>query len=129
MAYAAIPDPNVAPLQMFLLPVCKQVTADITGAFKMKAPCAGRVRGIGGSIGVLAGTTVATDLDLVVKIGGTTAATLAVVNSSTTAYIETTSDVATFAAGDVLQLNVDITGGASPTCDGVAAWILYTQEM
>ena len=115
----------------------RQVTVDI--AFDagpdilVPFPC--RVVGVVGIGTVIGGSTVFTDVDLLVrKFDGSTgtnlvSAAIPVVDSSTLVgggvegVLSTTESDLTLAAGDRLQLDINITGGSTPTGDGIGALV------
>ena len=126
MAYPAFPSAGVGNVFTLTQTYSNAATAaaDVTKAAANTLPFAVICRGVEGFAQVIGGTTVHTDVDLVVLSGSTTLATLAVVNSSTRSTVPLTATVAAanqkIAAGTVLSFNIDITDGSSPTCDGIS---------
>jgi hypothetical protein len=106
-----------------------QVVSDLTTGPTRKVPFKGRIVKVLGNVDAIGGTTVHTDIDIVIKDGSTVVATCAAVDGSAIvsggAIVETNHEVD---AGDVLEMEIDITGGSSPTADGVSAqlWIVRT---
>lgn len=128
-----------APIGVFTLMEPRQVTVDIAAAASAYfiAPFAGRILGVVGFCHVIGGSTVHTDIDLDLQKATTTmlASVVPVVNSS--AIVKTTAVViaasatiaaARFAVLDVLNLEIDITGGSTPTADGVGLHVFYVRE-
>ena len=109
-----------------------QITADDTGGTTFTMPFKGRLISAVGTVEAIGGTTVFTDVDLVVKNGtkSETLCTLAAVDASAIVSGGGTSGpasagVADFEEGDVMELEIDITGGGgSPTADGITV-VLY----
>lgn len=122
--------------------VSRQVTVDIAGGAgpTWVAPFKGRVVGAVGVCDVQGGSTPHTDIDLTVQNASNSDANMLtgvipVVNSS--AIVRDTNVVlgpsatiasARFNALDNIELVVDITGGSSPTADGVGAYLLVVRE-
>lgn len=104
-----------------------QITGDDTTGITKKVPFSGRVIKVQGEVEAIGGTTVATDVDLVFKDGATTIGTAAPVDSSAIvsggSIVEVTPYKVT--AGDVIEMEIDVTGGNSPTVDGIggSVWI------
>ncbi len=112
-----------------------QFTADIdfgaAGGLDIKVPFKCRVVAIAGTVRAIGGSTVFTDVDVTVrKYDGTTgtnltSAALALVDSSAivaggaVGSLATTEASLILAANDRLQVKIDITGGSSPTGDGL----------
>ena len=112
----------------------RQVTVDIAaaaGAF-WTAPFAGTLLAVQGLINAIGGTTVFTDVDLDVKVGATSllAAVIPIVQSSaidkTALGLVAGAAANSFALSDRLDLDIDITGGSSPTGDGIGVilWVV-----
>ena len=115
----------------------RQVTADIafSAGADVLVPFRCRVVGIVGVCAAIGGTTEFTDVDLNVRgFDGTTgvnllSADIPVVNSSTLAEgglagtLQDTDAELTIEANERLQLDIDVTGGSSPTADGVGVYV------
>jgi hypothetical protein len=101
------------------------VAADNTTADRRKAPWPGRVHDVWAGTSRAYGTTPHTDVDITVKKGATDLLTarIAATDASTPAAgglqgsLVTVEASLTLAAGDILNLDVDITGGSSPLTD------------
>lgn len=134
MALGTMPAAPVG--DFFCIPIIytKQVTtADVTTGPTVTTPCKCRIISMTGQIGVVGGTTVYTDIDLVIKNAteSVTIGTIAVWNASATTNggpCTPTAAYADLASGDVLEMEIDVTGGASPTVDGVAAYLWCVRE-
>lgn len=117
---------------MYTLPIIHhaQITADDTGGTTVNVPFAGRIVKAVGTVEAIGGGTPFTDVDLVVKHGSTVVATLAAVNSSAiVAGGGTAEPNYSIAADEDLELEIDITGGASsPTADGINVLLFIVRE-
>ena len=111
-----------------------QRTATVADVATAIVPCKGRVVAISGWVGTIGGTTDPTDVDLMVEKGTTDLHTLIpAVNSSTDAgplmaTLVTTAASLAVAAGDILHLDITVTGGTSPTIDGIGAHVFIARE-
>jgi hypothetical protein len=119
----------VFPVRLTYIP---QITADVTdAAVKVQVPFPYRIHGVTGSIVSAGGSTVHTDIDVQVMVNATElVAALPVVDGSTIARAQGTLALSGAnldrAADDVLAIKlINITGGSSPTADGlwVDVWI------
>lgn len=120
----------------------RQVTGDLAGgaSVTIPAPFKGRVLGAVGFCTVIGGTTPMTDIDLTVQNANNSDANMLtgvipVVNASaivrtTAVHIAASTTIASarFNAGDNIELVVDVTGGSSPTADGVGVYLLVVRE-
>jgi len=120
----------------------RQVTADLAGGASVTIPMPfkGRVVGAVGFCSVIGGSTEFTDIDLTVQNASNSDANMLtgvipVVDSSAivrTSAVHigpnTTIASARFAVGDNIELVVDITGGSSPTANGVGVLLLVVRE-
>lgn len=118
------PAPSAPLVAIKLLAI--QLAADSTTADRFKLPFPARVVGIRAGCSKLAGSTPHTDVDITVKKGSTDLLTgrIAVVDSSAIqgaggleGTLSATAADLLCAEGDVLNLDVDITGGSSPLSD------------
>lgn len=107
-----------------------QITADDTTGVTSKVPFKGRIIGALASVEAIGGSTAPTDVDIVVKDGSTTIATLAAVDSSAIVSgggLDTSINYQVD-AGDVVEVEIDITGGSSPTVDGIFTQLWIVRE-
>jgi hypothetical protein len=107
-------------------------TADIA---TQVAPCKGRVVGISARTEAIGGTTVPTDVDIMVEKGTTDilASAIAVVDSSTPqtpamGTLTTTLADLEVADGDVFHVDATVTGGSSPTCTGIEVIVYLARQ-
>lgn len=113
-----------------------QQTADNTAIVNVKVPFACQVVGIEAHAEAIGGTVDPTDYDVTVMNGATDllSARIPVVNSSTLAATPVSGTLTAteanrhLAADDVLSLDGDITGGTSPTVDGVYANVFVIRK-
>ena len=112
-----------------------QITADEANVVREVVPFGCRVVHVVAGAQAIGGTTVFTDVDVTVMNGATDllASRIAVVNASTLAApaegtLHATAANQKLSAGDVLDLDVDITGGSSPTMDGCYATVYAVRE-
>lgn len=135
MAINTLPPAGVGDL--FCIPIpAGRYTADETTNVQVIVPCKCRVYGVNGFVSDLGGTTVFTDVDLTLK--NTTksesiTAAMAAVNSSTIAsggiMAAPVAGTADLDAGDVIELEVDVTGGGgTPVAEGVGANVWCLRE-
>lgn len=106
---------------------------ETTGGARFTLPFACRVHAIQHSCEKLAGSTPHTDVDVTVKAGSTDlqSARAALVDGSAivtggtiTASLSTVDGALNIAAGVILYLDVDITGGSSPLTDlSATVWV------
>lgn len=130
----SFPAPNGA-LECIRLDPGRQLTSTTASAAQWVAPFGGRIMGVRGGVQAIGGTVDPTDVDLDPEIGTADilSAPIPAVDSSTIAAgglagtLEDTEAELTFSAGDVLHLDVTITGGTSPTVDGVWCDIYYVR--
>lgn len=119
----------------------KQVTADDTEAGYARVPTDGLVVGIDLGCDKIGGTASPTDLDAKVtaKTGGDAARDLmanraavvdgsAVVKGGVAATLHATRANRRVAEGDLLTLDLDMTGGNGPTADGVWAHVYIAPD-
>jgi len=108
-----------------------QTAADVAKAI---APCKGRVVAVSAWVDAIGGTTKPTDYDIMVEKGTTDLHTIiAAVGSSTNAgpqvgVLSTTAATVAVAAGDVFHLDGTLTGGGSPTVDGIHGRVYLVRE-
>lgn len=117
----------------------KQITATVaTGTHRVRAGVKGRVVKIEAQPGIHGGSTVVTDLDILVKKGTTSlhATVIAAVDGSTAATTDaalspelstTAADVA-IDVDDYLTCTYTLTGGSSPTIDGAGVLVYIARE-
>lgn len=135
MAMDAFPHPGI-PVVCIPLGHYAQVTADVTTGVTLKIPFKCRVIGLGGHVRAIGGTTPFTDVDLVFKnvTKTETIGTAALVDSSAIVSgggdaAPASAGVADIDAGDVVEMEVDITGGGgSPTADGIMGHLWVARE-
>jgi hypothetical protein len=114
--------------------VGRQLTATTTEAQKVKVPFKGRMIKVVGGVGAIGGSVVPTDVDLMIQKGVTdllTAPIPAVDASAIAATPPTGSVVAAqeaLAEDDVINLDVTVTGGTSPTVNGIFVHIWLVRE-
>lgn len=127
---ANAPSPSVGDMFTVVVVHHAQITTDDTGGTTFKVPFKCRIVKAVGTVEAIGGGTPFTDVDLVIKEGSTTVCTLAAVDSSAivsgggTAAPDYACD-----ADDVLELEIDITGGAStPTADGINVCLYCVRE-
>lgn len=120
---------------MFVVPISYvvQKTADDTSGPTVTIPVACRIVHAVGYVEAVGGTTVATDVDLVVKnvTQSTTICTLAAVDGSAIVAAGGTASPTSndgVNAADVIEVEIDVTGGASPTIDGVHVLLYCVRE-
>lgn len=127
---------NIVPVRL-IYPT--QITADVAdAAVKEKSPVKGTIVGILGKLRAAGGSTPHTDIDVEVLKGATAllSANLPVVNSSafeaggTYGSLSTVAGVLEVAVDDVLAIKlIDITGGSSPTADGLEVIIYIARHL
>lgn len=107
-----------------------QITTDDTSGTTFKMPFKSRIVKAVGTVEAIGGGTVFTDVDLKIKHGSTTVATLAAVDSSAIVSGGGTAEPDyAIEADEVLELEIDITGGAStPTADGITVCLYCMRE-
>lgn len=134
MAYTATALPSAGVGSTFTIPIFYGAfTADVSVGPTVTVPYKCRILGLNGQVCNIAGTTVFTDVDLVLKnvTQSVTIATIAAVNGSTRVSGGATSTPTTnntLAANDVLEMEIDITGGSSPTATGCFVLIHCIRE-
>lgn len=116
----------------FTIPIVHhaQITADDTGGTTFTVPFKCRIVKANGTVEAIGGGTPFTDVDLKIKHGSTTVCTLAAVDGSAivSGGGNASPDYA-IDAGEVLELEIDITGGAStPTADGIGVNLYCVRE-
>ena len=112
--------------------------ADIASAATFKPGFAGRIVGISGVCGAIAGTTDPTDVDIMVEKGTTdllqaymaVADSEAVVSGGVVGTLTATTADLEFTATDVLHLDIDITVGTGTQnyCEDVIAYVYVVRE-
>lgn len=130
----SFPAPNGA-LECIRLEPGYQLTTTTASAAQWVAPFGGRIVGVRGGVQAIGGSVDPTDVDLDPEIGTVDilSAPIPAVDSSTIAAgglagtLEDTEAELTFDAGDVLHLDVTITGGTSPTVDGAWCDLYYVR--
>jgi len=131
-----VPAGGVGHVVMIKLGPAGQVTVDDVAVIEEVIPFACEVFAIYADAKAIGGTTDPTDVDVTVKNGAVDllAARIPVVNGSTlitaplAGALTTTLANLQLAAGANLNLDVDVTGGSSPTCDELHAtvWAIRT---
>lgn len=131
-------NPNLPPVNVPLIPIRlnypTQITVDVAdAAVKEFVPFKCIVRRVTGTVRAIGGTTPHTDVDVqILKNTTEIVAALPVVDSSAIARPDGTlatvadADLTLDGVDDFLHLKlIDITGGSSPTCDGlvVTVWV------
>ncbi|MEE8110628.1 MAG: hypothetical protein V3T44_06335 [bacterium] len=127
--------PGVGDMVAIRLQSGRQLTADEADKVREIVPFDCRVIAVTAGAEAIGGTTVFTDVDVTVMKGATDllASRIAVVNGSTLAAPQTGTLSATAAnlklsSGDVLDMDADMTGGSSPTIDGLFATVYAVRE-
>lgn len=112
------------------------MSGTVASAAAWVAPWGGRIVAVRGGVGQIGGTVDPTDVDLDPEIGTVDilSAPIPAVNGSAIAVgglagtLEDTEAELTFAAGDVIHLDVTFTGGSAPTADGIWCEIWYVRS-
>ena len=121
------PAPGVGDIFCLPIEVGRQLAATTTDAQVVKVPFKGRIIEVVGGVGAIGGTVDLTDVDLMIENGTTDilSAQIPAVNASTIAATPPTGAIAggedDVAEDAVIHLDVTVTGGTSPTVDGV--WV------
>ena len=131
-----IPAGSQAQVICLPFPCCRQIAATTTDAFTLKPGFKGRVVGASASVGLIGGTTEATDVDIMFEKTATDilAAQIAAVQSSAVVSggalgtLSTTSADLAFTATDIFHMDVTLTGGSSPTVDDVMGFLFVVRE-
>jgi hypothetical protein len=110
--------------------VCGVLAADLVKAASVRVPCSGRIWDIVPVYGVSAGSTPVTGMVNTIKKGSTVIVTAhaQIASSADTTTAPTVIDTAAArncVAGDLLQLDVDVTGGSTPTLAGYGYVVLF----
>ena len=110
-------------------------TADEANVVRCRVPFDCRVVHVIAGAQVIGGSTVFTDVDVTVMNGATDllASRIPVVNSSVLAAplegtLSATEADRDLSADDILDLDIDITGGSSPTMDGCFASVFVVRQ-
>lgn len=127
-----------AGVPLFLLPVVckKQISQDTTDAALQVVPCDLQVHEIWPLCDSIGGTTVFTDVDVMIENGTTDIMSAelacvdasAIVGSATTFKVPSTDALSLLSKGDVLHLDINITGGSSPTGEGIGALLVCSRR-
>lgn len=127
--------PGVGDVIEMSLDCVTQQSATGASIAKSIVPCKGRVVAVSAWVDTIGGTTKPTDYDIIVEKGTTDliSAAIPAVGSSTNAgpqmgTLSTTAATVAVAAGDILHLDGTLTGGASPTVDGIHAKVYIVRE-
>ncbi len=126
--------PGVGEVTEIALTCVTQQSATAASIAKAIAPCKGRVVAVSAWVDTIGGTTKPTDVDLMIEKGTTDLHTLIdAVGSSTNngpqmGTLVTTAASLAVAAGDIFHLDVTVTGGASPTVDGLHGRVYLARE-
>ena len=126
--------PGVGDVVQFFISAGRQLTATTADAALFRVPFKCRIIAVYGAVAAIGGTVNPTDVDLMIENGTTDilSAQLPAVDGSAIASTPPKGTLVsgqdTLAEDDVIHLDVTITGGTSPTADGVDVWIYAVRE-
>ncbi len=126
--------PGVGDIYCLPIEVGRQVAATLADAQIVKVPFKGRIIKVVGGVGAIGGTVDPTDVDLMIENGTTDilSALIPAVNGSAIAATPLTGAIASgeddVAEDAVIHLDVTVTGGTSPTVDGIWVHIWIVRE-
>lgn len=126
--------PGVGDVIELSLSLHKQVAATTASIARAIAPCKGRVVGVAAWVEQVGGTTVPTDIDIMLEKGTTDLHTIIDCWGSSTdngpqlGTLSTTAATLAVAKGDIFNMDTTVTGGGSVTIESVQGRVWMVRE-